>query len=73
MNRFNKSLLFAFIIVIIGTIIGFLFSYSGIFVPELPDICETWNKNYVMEMSLFLTGFISYWIFKTITDYQKRL
>lgn len=24
----------------------------------LPDICRTWNKNYAMELSLFLTGFL---------------
>lgn len=28
------------------------------FSVELPDVCNTWNKYYVMEISLFMTGFI---------------
>jgi hypothetical protein len=24
----------------------------------LPEICKKWNKNYTMEKSLFLTGFL---------------
>ncbi len=26
--------------------------------PELPEVCKTWNKNYVMEITLFLSGLI---------------
>jgi len=43
--------------VIIGTLVGFIigkyFSSSN-----LPKICKTWNKNHIMEICLFLTGFI---------------
>ena len=26
--------------------------------PALPDICKTWNKYYIMEVNLFLAGFL---------------
>jgi len=26
--------------------------------PSLPDICSKWNQYYVMEITLFLSGFI---------------
>jgi hypothetical protein len=27
---------------------------------ELPEICKSWNKNYVMEKSLFFIGFVTH-------------
>ena len=26
--------------------------------PSLPDICKKWNKNYIMEINLFIAGFL---------------
>lgn len=26
--------------------------------PALPDICSTWNKYYIMEVNLFIAGFL---------------
>jgi hypothetical protein len=26
--------------------------------PMLPEICGTWNKNHIMEINLFLSGFL---------------
>ena len=26
--------------------------------PSLPDICRKWNENYIMEVNLFLAGFL---------------
>ena len=28
--------------------------------PSLPEVCKTWNSNYVMEWTLFLTGVLTY-------------
>ena len=38
--------------VIVGTFISKLFS------RKVPSTCKDWNKNYVMELSLFLTGLL---------------
>ena len=32
--------------------------------PALPDICSKWNKYYIMEINLFLTGFIFHMVFE---------
>lgn len=26
--------------------------------PTLPEICSTWNKYYIMELNLFIAGFL---------------
>ena len=46
------------LVVIVGYIASMLLKpYLGM---SLPDICKTWNKKHVMEISLFVTGFIVY-------------
>jgi len=30
------------------------------FKVDLPEICRSWNKKHIMEISLFTTGFLSY-------------
>ena len=51
-----------------GVIVGILliiFVYISSFLlkniikkPTLPDICDKWNNNYIMEKTLFLAGFL---------------
>ena len=41
--------------VVIGTLVGFII--GKYFSSNLPKICKSWNKNHIMELSLFLTGF----------------
>lgn len=41
---------------IIGTIVSW--SLSKPFKVSLPPVCDNWNDNMVMEINLFLTGFI---------------
>jgi len=55
-----RLLLEAFIVGIITALVGTLVSWtlSKPFKVELPPVCDDWNKNYVMEINLFLTGFI---------------
>ena len=26
--------------------------------PSLPEVCSTWNENYIMEINLFIAGFL---------------
>ena len=51
-------------IVISGTISSFIF--SRFFKVELPPVCKEWNKNYVMEITLFFTGVFIHLIFELI-------
>ena len=42
--------------VIIGSIVGYILGkFSSV---DLPAICKKWNKNHIMEFSLFFTGFL---------------
>uniref|UniRef100_A0A6C0L162 Uncharacterized protein n=1 Tax=viral metagenome TaxID=1070528 RepID=A0A6C0L162_9ZZZZ len=41
--------------VIIGTLVGSIIGkYLSV---DLPALCKKWNKNHIMELCLFLTGF----------------
>ena len=41
--------------IIVGSIVGFIIGKC--FSINLPKICKSWNKNYIMELTLFFTGF----------------
>tara|TARA_B110000261_G_scaffold164644_1_gene215636 strand:- start:5536 stop:5772 length:237 start_codon:yes stop_codon:yes gene_type:complete len=42
--------------VIIGSMVGFIL--AKYFSPNSPKMSRDWNKNHIMEISLFLTGFL---------------
>ena len=43
-------------LILLGNVVGFLVGKYYI-KPELPSGCSEYNKYYVMELTLFLTGF----------------
>lgn len=54
MNTLSKAIVVGFLVVVIGNIVGFI---VGRFLSvDLPVVCKDWNKNHVMDISLFLTG-----------------
>ena len=60
----KDALFFALLVVIVGNIAGFFVGATlGV---DLPPVCKKWNQNYIMEISLFITGFVSYLVFKQI-------
>ena len=60
---FIGTFLMGILSVIVGTIIGFVI--GKLFSSNLPDICKGWNKYYVMELSLFLTGALVHILFES--------
>jgi len=42
--------------VLVGSVVGAVL--GKFFSTNLPTICKEWNKNHIMEISLFLTGFL---------------
>lgn len=54
-KTFYQAVMFGVVTVLIGLILS---SCLGALKPELPLECEIWDKYYVMEVILFLTGFI---------------
>ena len=57
----KQALVFSFIVLLVGIVVGFII--GQIFKSDLPSVCKKWNKHHVMEISLLITGFISYLVF----------
>lgn len=55
---FVEAFIVGLLTILFGNIAGLI--TSQIFKIDLPKECEDWNKFYVMEISLFLTGFLVY-------------
>jgi hypothetical protein len=53
-----KLILEALTVGVITVIVGFFvgFGVGKLFSSDLPKVCKKWNKNHVMEISLFITG-----------------
>lgn len=54
-KTFYQAVMFGVVAILLGLILSMVF---GFLKPELPEECSEWNKYYVMEVILFLTGFI---------------
>lgn len=56
MKLLIEAIIVGFLTVIIGSIVGYILS---VFIKnDLPNVCKKWNNFYIMEISLFLTGFL---------------
>ena len=63
-----EALWVGILIVVIGSVVSFV---VGKIIPnKLPKVCKNWNKNYVMEICLFLSGFLGHLLFE-ITGINK--
>ena len=51
-----EAIVVGILTVIVGTIVGYV--VGKLFSNDLPKICKTWNRNHIMEICLFFTGFI---------------
>lgn len=60
------SIIYSFLFVIVGTVVGGII--GKLFSSDLPKVCKSWNKNHVMEISLFFTGLVMYYLY----DYMKK-
>jgi|TARA_B110000259_G_scaffold104745_1_gene120360 hypothetical protein len=61
-SLFIEAFVVGILIVVIGSIISFVI--GRLLKTDLPPVCKDWNKNRVMEICLFLTGFITHLIFE---------
>lgn len=59
-----EALIVGIVIVIIGLAVSKL--ASPVLGVKLPEECEAWNDKYVMEGTLFLTGFLGHLFFEVI-------
>ena len=56
MNLFIEAFVVGIATLVVGTFVGFIL--GKYFSTNLPVICKNWNKNHIMEISLFFTGFL---------------
>ena len=54
-KTFYQAVMFGVVSILLGLILSIIF---GFLKPELPEECSEWDKYYVMEVIMFLTGFI---------------
>tara|TARA_B100001057_G_C22475052_1_gene804203 strand:+ start:411 stop:659 length:249 start_codon:yes stop_codon:yes gene_type:complete len=58
-----EAVVVGIVTVIVGSIVGF---FVGSFYPmkvQLPKQCKNYNKYFIMEVSLFFTGFFAHLLF----------
>jgi len=70
-NYFVKILVECICVGLLVVIFGLLVSFSISQFVDLPSECKKWNKNRVMEITLFLTG-VSVHLFCEFTGINKR-
>ena len=59
-----EAILVGIVLVVIGYLVTFII--SKIYSTNLPKICKKWNKNYIMEISLFFIGAFTHLFFELI-------
>jgi hypothetical protein len=69
MQVFVEAFIVGLLILITGLLVSGHLQYL---VPKLPDECKDWNKNNVMEMSLFISGVAGYLLFRAINNMDNR-
>mgnify|MGYP006094713875 FL=1 len=66
---FKQSIIFALLYVLIGSVVGGVI--GKLFSSSLPSVCKEWNKHHVMEISLFFSGLIMYYVWYTYVIAKK--
>jgi len=56
MQLITEAVVVGIATVVVGSLVGFIL--GKYFSSDLPAVCKRWNKNHIMEISLFLTGFL---------------
>ena len=60
MSLWSDSVLAGLIIMLVGTAAAA--TVGKLFKVDLPPACKDWNRNYTMEISLFVTGVLAHWV-----------
>ena len=58
-NVISEACFVGILLIIIGSIVAFLIRKTN-YSPELPETCRRWNQYHVMEICLFITGFLTH-------------
>ena len=58
LKLFVEAVVVGIMVVVVGSCVGFVVGKMNSM--DLPKVCKKWNKNHVMEISLFFTGFVTH-------------
>lgn len=61
----GEAVVVGFLLIIFVYVASAIVSLMGL-KPSLPDICKTWNKNHIMEISVFLAGALFHLSFEVL-------
>lgn len=64
MQLLIEAIVVGIAVIIFGTLVSWIL--KCMFKVDLPPVCKDWNKNYVMEIALFLTGVITHFFFELV-------
>jgi hypothetical protein len=67
---FLEGLLVGLLTIAFGYIATAIIHMTGLSKNDMPSVCKDWNKNHVMELSLFFTGFLFHLTFE-VTGLNK--
>lgn len=70
-NKLVQSLLVGVMTVIVGTLVCKV--AENHLRVNLPEACNEWNKNYVLETSLFTTGVLMHFLPELVEIVKDRL
>tara|TARA_Y100000389_G_C17322634_1_gene443872 strand:- start:95 stop:367 length:273 start_codon:yes stop_codon:yes gene_type:complete len=59
-----EAVLVGVVLVVVGTVVTY--GVSKFSTSDLPPVCKDWNKNYMMELSLFATGVLTHLTFEVL-------
>ena len=62
MQLFIEAFTVGIVLIIIAYLVTFII--SKLYSSNLPKICKKWNKNHIMEISLFFIGFLTHLFFE---------
>ena len=52
----KEAIAVGFLTLVVGSVVAYVLGMM--FGVDLPTVCKKWNKNHIMELSLFITGFL---------------
>ena len=56
MKLLVEAVIVGIMVLVVGSGVGYIVGMMNSM--DLPSVCKKWNKNHVMEISLFLTGVV---------------
>ena len=58
MKLLVEAVIVGIMVLVVGSGVGYIVGMMNSM--DLPSVCKKWNKNHVMEISLFFTGFVTH-------------